>query len=222
MAASCCAAIIRASRNSLVRIPCLVQRNIGAIHTNSALLSIKNSELDQFQLGVRVRSKQWDRYNEIVYPPLEEGQTPRPAEITHVRFNVKYSPEKLWYIACMVRGMSIDEAIKQVSFYKRQGCVHIKEVLLEAQEMAVRDHNVEFKSNLWIADSFTEKGEVVKGLRKHRSLRYGIVHYRYSHYFVRLREGKPPKHYYPPPLTGHEKMEEYIRDMRARRIAFGL
>jgi len=26
------------------------------------------------------------------------------------------------------------------------------QVLLEAQEMAVRDHNVEFKSNLWIGE----------------------------------------------------------------------
>ena len=66
------------------------------------------------------------------------------------------------------------------------------------------------------------KGQVVKGLRKHMGPRYGIVHYRYVHYFVRLREGRPPKHYYPPPPTGHEKMEEYITEKRRRRIVLTL
>jgi len=33
-------------------------------------------------------------------------------------------------------------------------CVYVVcKVLLEAQELAVRDHNVEFKSNLWIGDT---------------------------------------------------------------------
>ena len=47
-------------------------------------------------------------------------------------------------------------------------------------------------------------------------------HYRYVHYFVRLREGRPPKHYYPPPPTGNEKMEEYITEKRRRRIVLTL
>lgn len=50
----------------------------------------------------------------------------------------------------MVRGMSIDEAVKQLSFVLKKGAEPVKEVLLEAQEIAVRDQNVEFKSNLWV------------------------------------------------------------------------
>lgn len=76
--------------------------------------------------------------------------------------------------------------------------------------------------SLCSGDSFVGKGQVVKGLRKHMGPRYGIVHYRYVHYFVRLREGRPPKHYYPPPPTGHEKMEEYITEKRRRRIVLTL
>ena len=76
--------------------------------------------------------------------------------------------------------------------------------------------------SLCAGDSFVGKGQVVKGLRKHMGPRYGIVHYRYVHYFVRLREGRPPKHYYPPPPTGHEKMEEYITEKRRRRIVLTL
>jgi hypothetical protein len=74
----------------------------------------------------------------------------------------------------------------------------------------------------YAGDSFVGKGQVIKGLRKHMGPRIGIVHYRYVHYFVRLREGRPPKHYYPPPLTGYEKMAEYVKEQRGRRIRMSL
>ncbi|XP_041356987.1 39S ribosomal protein L22, mitochondrial-like isoform X2 [Gigantopelta aegis] len=179
----------------------------------------RNTELeDQSLPGIKTKSYQWEKYNEIVYPPQQDGEPMRPAEICHSRFNIKYSPLKMWYISIMIRGMSIDEALKQLTFYKRKGAETVKEVLLEAQEMAVRDHNVEYKSNLWIADSFVGKGPMVKGMRKHRGPRFGIISYRYCNYFLRLREGHPPKHYYPPPQTGNEKLEEYIEEQRSRRV----
>lgn len=56
----------------------------------------------------------------------------------------------MYYVASFVRGMSIDEAIKELSFVLKKGASAVKETLLEAQEMAVKEHNVEFKSNLWI------------------------------------------------------------------------
>lgn len=46
--------------------------------------------------------------------------------------------------------MTIDEAIKQMTFHNSKGAKYIKETLIEAQELAVREHNVEFKSNLWV------------------------------------------------------------------------
>lgn len=58
----------------------------------------------------------------------------------------------MWYIASFIRGMSIDEALKQLSFVLKKGAGDIKQALLEAQELAVRDHNVEFKSNLWVGE----------------------------------------------------------------------
>jgi large subunit ribosomal protein L22 len=67
-----------------------------------------------------------------------------------MKTNIKYSPWKMWYIACMVRGMTVDEAIKQLSFVLKKGAVPVKETILEAQQMAVEKHNVEFKSNLWV------------------------------------------------------------------------
>jgi len=58
----------------------------------------------------------------------------------------------MWYIAGFIRGMSIDEAVKQLSFLQRKGAMIAKEVILEAQRMAVESHNVEFKSNLWVGE----------------------------------------------------------------------
>lgn len=56
----------------------------------------------------------------------------------------------MWYVACFVRGMSVDEAIKQLSFLKKKGAAIAKDAILEAQRMAVEEHNIEFKSNLWV------------------------------------------------------------------------
>lgn len=60
----------------------------------------------------------------------------------------------MWYIACLIRGMTIDEAIRQLRFVARKGAPYILETILEAQEKAVKEHNVEFKSNLWIGKKF--------------------------------------------------------------------
>ncbi|XP_055894403.1 39S ribosomal protein L22, mitochondrial-like isoform X2 [Biomphalaria glabrata] len=195
-------------------------------HTSSLQVSYRNTEFEDEPLKkvgrARLVPPNWTKYNTVVYKPTPIGEPERPAEICHFRMNIKYSTKKMWYIAQMIRGFSIDEAIKQLAFHKRKGAAHVKEVLEEAQEMAVRDHNVEFKSNLWISDSFCTRGIIVKGLRRHARARYGIIQYRYTNFFVRLREGKPPKHYYPPEMTGNELMERYIQKQRERRLLYGL
>lgn len=61
----------------------------------------------------------------------------------------------MWYLAKMIRGMSIDQALAQLEFNDKKGAQIIKEVLLEAQDMAVRDHNVEFRSNLHIGKTLS-------------------------------------------------------------------
>ena len=92
------------------------------------------------------------------------------------------------------------------------------QVLLEAQEVAVRDHNVEFKSNLWVADAYCTKGMTLKGQKLHSRGRMGTLHFNFCHLFIRLREGTPPEHYYPPEPSGNQKMEEYIKEQRSRKI----
>ena len=54
------------------------------------------------------------------------------------------------YVAWLVRGMTVDEAVKQLSFVLKKGAAIVKETILEAQKLAIEQHNVEFKSNLWV------------------------------------------------------------------------
>lgn len=56
----------------------------------------------------------------------------------------------MWYIANLVRGMSVDEAIKQLKFILKKGAKDVRETIEEARDLAIKEHNVEFGSNLWI------------------------------------------------------------------------
>ncbi|XP_063903722.1 large ribosomal subunit protein uL22m [Zophobas morio] len=158
-------------------------------------------------------------YNKKIYPPQSPDEAPRPAFVCHQRSNIKYSPWKMWYIACLVRGMTVDEAIKQLKFVLMKGAKDVRETIEEARDLAVKEHNVEFASNLWVAESFVGKGHVVKGIRRHGRARFGRVEYFHCHYFVRLEEGKPPKHYYQHhPKEPHQQLEDWLQQMRKRKI----
>ncbi|EFA01484.2 large ribosomal subunit protein uL22m [Tribolium castaneum] len=157
-------------------------------------------------------------YNKKIYPPQSPDETPRPAYVCHQRCNIKYSPFKMWYVACLVRGMTVDEAIKQLKFVMKKGAKDVRETIEEARDLAVKEHNVEFASNLWVAESFVGKGQVIKGVRRHARGRAGLIKYMHCHYFVRLEEGKPPKHYYQPPKEPQQQLEEWLQNMRRRKI----
>lgn len=56
----------------------------------------------------------------------------------------------MWYIASFVRGMSADEAIRQLQFVPKKGARFVQQGIREAQELAIKNHNIEYKSNLWV------------------------------------------------------------------------
>ncbi|XP_063374705.1 large ribosomal subunit protein uL22m [Cydia amplana] len=186
---------------------------INSIHTSAPSLAWTKSTLPKNFLS----------HNKKVYPPQEIGEERRPAFVCHQITNIKYSPDKLWYIACLVRGMTVDEAVKQLSFVNKKGAEYVKKAILEAQELAVTQHNVEFRSNLWIAESYSGLGNVIKGIRRHARGRLGEVRYKYSHYFVRLEEGKPPKDYYKlNPQTPQQQLDSWLENMRKRKVTNSL
>ena len=118
--------------------------------------------------------------------------------------------------------MQIDEAINQLRYIPKKGAAIVAEVLEEAREIALKEHNFEFRSKIWIAESFCTKGFVMKGIRRHARMRFGEIRYFHCHYFVRLVEGDPPKDYWGEYKDGNEKLKEYIEELRNRRIEYGL
>ncbi|XP_067641544.1 large ribosomal subunit protein uL22m [Eurosta solidaginis] len=204
-----------APRNLLRTSSKLLPPACNNFHTSDAL----NSKWNQGHHG----PQKWLQYNKVVHPPQAPDEEPRKGYVCHMRCNIKYSPDKMWYIASFVRGMTVDEAVKQLSFVLKKGATHVKEVILEAQEMAVRNHNVEYKSNLWIAESNVGKGRYFRGIRRHARGRQGKVEYKHCHYFVRLEEGEPPKNYYlPVPQTPDQQLEKWFQQMRNRKITSSL
>lgn len=164
--------------------------------------------------------KRWPRYNEIIQPP-QDGE-PRPATYYHFRDNIKYSPKKFWYTAKFMRGLNVDEAIKQLKFMPYKGPQIAADVLEEAQDIAIREHNFECKSNMWIEEAHVTKGLVLKGTKKHARMRFGEVRYFYSHLMIKLCEGEAPTHYYKPAKDGNDLIKDYYDKLRSRKILHGI
>ncbi|XP_003700430.1 mitochondrial ribosomal protein L22 [Megachile rotundata] len=196
-----------------------IPNNVFGANNLSCLYSIQRTF---FGYNEEKNHSKFLKNNETIFPPQKPGEERRPGYVCHMRKNIKYSPLNMWYIACFVRGMSVDEAVKQLSFLKKKGAAIAKEVILDAQKLAVENHNIEFKSNLWVAESFATKGITIKGIRRHAKMRAGTVRYRYCNYYVRLEEGKPPKHYYAKDIlnnkTGEELLKQWIDRMHERKV----
>ncbi|KAG8008433.1 39S ribosomal protein L22 [Nibea albiflora] len=139
----------------------------------------------------------WERKNHIVYPPQLPDEPRRPA----------------------IQGMTIDQAIAQLQFNDKKGAKIMREVLLEAQEMAVRNHNVEYKSNLYVAESYSGKGKYLKRIRYHGRGMFGIMDKVHCHYFVKLVEGSPPKK---ETKTSFDQAKEYVQNLKNRTIIHSL
>ncbi|XP_059207236.1 39S ribosomal protein L22, mitochondrial [Centropristis striata] len=195
-------------------------RNIsGSLHSRFQVLTGGPQQLACLHTTASLEAKNWEKKNFRLYPPQLPDEPRRPAEIHHSRRQIKYSKDKMWYLAKMVKGMSIDEAIAQLEFNDKKGAKIMKEVLLEAQEMAVRNHNVEYKSNLYLAESHSGKGKYLKRIRYHGRGMFGIMERVYCHYFVKLVEGSPPKKEV---KTSFDQAKEYVQSLKDRTIIHSL
>lgn len=59
-------------------------------------------------------------------------------------------------------------------------------------------------------------------MRRHAKRRVGLIEYMYSHYFVRLEEGPPPKDYYNKAVTPEQQLDTWLANMRKRKITNSL
>ena len=73
---------------------------------------------------------------------------------------------------------------------------------------------------MWVAESFCEQHQIIKSMRRHARMRFGIIKHRFINYYARLEEGQPPKEYYDhmSKKTSHRWLEEYVAEQRAKNI----
>lgn len=166
----------------------------------------------------------WTEKNKILYPPLHPDQGIRPAEIYHGRAKIRHSAKKMFHITHLVRNMNVDEAIYKLDFVCYRGnksAKIVREILLEAQDMAVNEHNVEFKSNLHIAHSFACPHSILP-FRIYRAAGRPPCKgsCRFSNYYVMLREG--PAAAPTPKMTALDKALEYVSELKERTILDGM
>ncbi|TRY96154.1 hypothetical protein DNTS_028346, partial [Danionella cerebrum] len=76
-------------------------------------------------------AKNWERKNRILHPPQQKDEPRRPAEVYHCRRQIKYSKDKMWYLAKLIKGMTIDQALAQLEFNDKKGAQVIKEVNIQ-------------------------------------------------------------------------------------------
>ncbi|CAB1434607.1 unnamed protein product [Pleuronectes platessa] len=199
---------------------CFARRLSGVFRSSlQALGGSSPQQLSCLHTSAALESKHWEKRNLKLYAPQLPEEPRRPAEIHHSRRQIKYSKDKMWYLAKMIQGMSIDEAISQLEFNDKKGARIMKEILLEAQEMAVNHHNVEYRSNLYVAESFSSKGRYLKRIRYHGRGMFGIMDKVYCHYFVKLVEGSPPK---TEEKTSFDQAKEYVQSLKNRTIIHSL
>ena len=63
----------------------------------------------------------------------------------------------------------------------------VKEVLEEARELALKEHNFEFATNMWVAESFTNQMAIVKSVRRHARMRVGTIRHKYFKFDIQIR-----------------------------------
>ncbi|XP_054483304.1 39S ribosomal protein L22, mitochondrial-like [Anoplopoma fimbria] len=84
--------------------------------------------------------------------------------------------------------------------------------------MAVKNHNVEYKST-YIAESYSGKGKYLKWIRYHGRGMFGIMDKVNCHYFVKLVEGSPPQI---EEKTSFDQAKEYVQNLKNRTIIHSL
>ncbi len=72
------------------------------------------------------------------------------------------------------------------------------------------------------AESFVNKGRYIKGVRRHARGRFGEVEYKFCHYYITLEEGTPPLDYYRKDIKPEQQLENYMEQMRKRKISNSL
>ena len=163
----------------------------------------------------------WTEKNQTLYPPLDEDIGVRPVELYYGRAKIRHSAKKMFHMTHLVRNMNIDDAISKLYYINTKASRIVREVLMEAQEVAVNEHNLEFKSNLHIVHSFACRHSILSfPIWRAGGRGPTMGDCRFCNYYVMLREGPAPLP--TPKQTALDKALEYVAKLKSRTIVDGL
>ena len=203
--------------------------NVRLLHVGSFTLALRNPS---WHKSSRERSLEhekdwhqdldaWTEKNETLYPPLDENVGVRPAEIYYGRAKIRHSAKKMFHITHLVRNMNVDDAISKLYFINTKAARIVRDVLIEAQELAVNEHYVEFKSNLHIVHSFACVHSILSfPIFRACGRPPTLGSCRFCNYYVMLREGPAPMP--TPKTTALDKALQYVAKLKSRTIVDGL
>lgn len=101
--------------------------------------------------------------------------------------NLRMSPRKVGLVAAMVRGMTVDEAVKTLNFTPRSAAKPMRKLISSAAANAVNNENRDRK-NLVINEIVVTKGPTLRrGVSASRG-RVAPISKRSSHIFVTLTD----------------------------------
>eukprot|EP00049_Salpingoeca_infusionum_P018826 m.358947 g.358947 ORF g.358947 m.358947 type:complete len:238 (+) comp18352_c0_seq1:28-741(+) len=141
-------------------------------------------------------------------PPLHSDGT----NVYGMRLNIKTSPWKLNLVANQIRGLNVDEAIKQMTFSGKKVASHIRQVLVTTKNNAAANHGVADPSNMYVLEAYVGKGRYGRGMRYNSRGRGARTTRPRSHFYLKLREGSAP----PPKRARHANPELYTKRLQEK------
>jgi large subunit ribosomal protein L22 len=110
-----------------------------------------------------------------------------PKEARAVLSSLRTSPIKLNQVAKMIRGMSVEKALTQLTFCQRRIAVDVRKVLLSAIANAENNHNLNV-DDLVVKEAFVGKSMVLKRMSPRARGRGARIEKPYSHLTIVVRE----------------------------------
>lgn len=133
--------------------------------------------------------------------------------------NIRHSPRKLNLICQLVAGLPLLEALKQLEFCDKGFAPLVKNVLARTSNLADIRDGIQ-QCQLEVAECFVTQGSHLKRMKYHGKGRMGIMHHKYSHMRVILREiDFPLKIYQAPSLNKKRKLVKMQIESRQEYLA---
>jgi large subunit ribosomal protein L22 len=118
--------------------------------------------------------------------------------------NIRHSPWRLQLICKHVTGMPLTEALQQLEFLTKVKAPLVYKVLKRTSNLADIRHGIQI-SQLEVAECFSTHGSHLKRMKFMGRGRTGIMHHRFSHMRVILREIDFPLKIYTAKTLGEKK-----------------